>query len=118
MKKFDLESKIRSIRVPEREPEFWEKMPGRVLEHAHSGDSAGRRHLPFPSPFIVAMARISVACVVAGVCLWQSGLPQTMSRNLIKDEKALRQSLNQVPKHLEAMMRDEHGLHYLIQDSP
>jgi len=118
MKEFDLESKIRSIRVPQRDPDFWEQMPGRVLKHTRSGVSAERRHLPSRSPFIVGMARLSAACAVAAFCLWQSGLPQTMSRNLLKDEKALRQSLAQVPKHLETMMSDEHGLHYLIQDSP
>jgi len=118
MNKFDLESKIRSIHVPERDLEFWEQMPGRILQHTRSGASAERRHLPSFFQCLVATARFSMACAVISFCLWQTGLPQTVSRNLLRDERALRQSLTQVPRHLEAMMRDEHGLHYLIQDSP
>jgi 2-polyprenyl-6-methoxyphenol hydroxylase-like FAD-dependent oxidoreductase len=117
MNHFDLESKIKSVRVPERDAQFWQDLPQRVLARAQAAPErqpAPRRHCLFAilsSPF-------AVACLVLGLCLWQSQMPQAISRALLQDEREMRQTLAQFPARLDTLMRDEHGLHYLIQDPP
>ena len=126
MKNFDLESKIKAIRVPEPGPEFWQALPGRVITRARGALSEERRRSLSSTAstarnhqsFILALAKFALVCLVTGFCLWQTGVPQIISRTWTKHEKALRQSLTQVPEHLEALMYDEHGLHYLVQDPP
>ena len=45
-------------------------------------------------------------------------MPQAISYRLLKDEREVRQALAQWPGRLDTLMRDEHGLHNLIQDPP
>ena len=56
--------------------------------------------------------------MLLGLCLWQSRMPQALSRVLLNNEREMRQALAQFPARLDTLMRDEHGLHNLIQDPP
>jgi hypothetical protein len=121
MNHFDLESKIKSIRVPERDGEFWQTLPERVLAQAQAQSAREQRspasHFHY-SLFAILNSKFMLACLVAGFCLWQSRMPQAISYKLLKDEREVRQALAQWPGHLDTLMRDEHGLHNLIQDPP
>lgn len=114
MKNFDLESKIKSVRVPERDEAFWQTLPQLVVRKAVIRPIRN----PLCSLFTILNSKFAFAALVLGLCLWQSRMPQTVSRALVKDEQELRQSLAQFPKRLETLMRDEHGLHKLVQDPP
>jgi hypothetical protein len=119
MKPFDLESKIKSVPVPERDGEFWQNLPQRVMARAQ----ADREPLPHAAPvrhplFTLLHSQIALACLVLGFCLWQSRMPQTITSALLKDGRQMRQTLAQFPGRLDMLMRDEHGLHNLIQDPP
>jgi hypothetical protein len=122
MKDFDLESKIKSVRVPERDGEFWQTLPRRVLAKAQAAPEA--RPPAFPSPpshyslFTILNSKFVLAVLLLGLCLWQSRMPQAISRVLLKDGREMRQALAQFPSRLDTLMRDEHGLHNLILDPP
>jgi hypothetical protein len=119
MKPLDLESKLKSLRVPDPGEEFWEGLPRRVLARARTdpapdaGVWPARRSLP-----AVLKLRIALAVVAAAFCLWQSRLPQTVSRLLWQNGRQTRLAIAQLPERLDTLMRDEHGLHDLVQDPP
>jgi hypothetical protein len=119
MKRIDLESQIKSVRVPERDEEFFRDLPQRVLARAQAA--------PEPSPlprsfsfslFAIQTSKFVFPAVVLGFCLWQSRMPQAAFRALQEDRQEVRVALAQVHSSLDTLMRDEHGLHYLVQDQP
>jgi hypothetical protein len=115
MNDFDLESKLRALRVPERGEDYWEAFPGRVMMEARRA-SAQR---PAPQPFragLPSLGRLALACLMLGFCLWQSRMPGALSHALRKDEQQVRQSVERFHNNLGRFLRDEHGLHQLIED--
>jgi hypothetical protein len=119
MKPFDLESKLKSVRVPDPDEEFWEDLPKRVLARAQAvpaPDSPARplRH----SLFTIQNSKFILAVLAAAFCLWQSRLPQAISRRIWQDGRQTRLALAQLPERLDTLMHDEHGLHDLVQDPP
>lgn len=117
MKNVDLESKIKSMRVPERDGEFWEALPQRVLAKAQAAPEPQPQSFHF-SLFATLSLKFALAGLVLGFCLWQSRMPQAISHQLLKEQREMRQALAQFPQRLDNFMRDEHGLHNLIQDPP
>ena len=123
MNHLDLESKIKSMRVPERDGEFWQTLPERVLAQAEAQAQDARAQKPAAphfhySLFGILSSKFVLACLLAGFCLWQTRMPQTISYKVLKNGRAVRQALAQWPGRLDTLMRDEHGLHNLIQDPP
>jgi hypothetical protein len=115
MNDFDLESKIRGLRVPERDEDYWEDFPRRVLTEMRSAPA----ERPAPRTFMPGLlwcGRVAVACLVAGFCLWQSRMPKALSHALLKNENEFRQSVARFENNLGTLMQDEHGLHRLIED--
>jgi hypothetical protein len=117
MKKFDLDSELKVVRVPEREQEFWDAFPRRVMAELR-GASATQ---PVRTPWLPRLAWSFVpalACVAACFCLWETRLPKMLRYTVIQDERELRQTVRQFPVQIRAFMQDEHGLGKLIEDQP
>jgi hypothetical protein len=115
MKDFDLESRVKAVRVPERNGEYWEAFPRRVLSELRAVPA----ERPAPRAFLPGFmwcGRLALACLMLSFCLWQSRMPGTISRALLKDEKELRRSVQRMESNLGRLMRDEHGLDSLIKD--
>jgi hypothetical protein len=107
------------VRVPERDAEFWEALPRRVVAAAQTGSRPqSRPESPRWALFTIFGAKFALAGLVLGFCLWQSHMPQAMSHRLLKEQREMRQALARIPQSLDMLMRDEHGLHSLIQDQP
>ena len=107
MKPFDLESKLKSVRVPDPDEEFWEDLPKRVLARAQAvpaPDSPARplRH----SLFTIQNSKFILAVLAAAFCLWQSRLPQAISRRIWQDGRQTRLALAQLPARLDTLMHD------------
>ena len=108
MNDFELESKLKSVRVPERLENYWENFPSQVrvnLRRAPVEFTPRKNHSP----------RLAWACGFAFGCLF---LCMTLApvHFALKNEKTIRRELAQLPQHLRVLMADEHGLHYLIAD--
>ena len=115
MKNFDLESKVRNLRVPERDEDYWEAFPRRVLTELRSLPAERPAQRAF-MPGLAWSGRLALACLLVGFCLWQSRMPKALSHALLKDEQELRQSVARLHNNLGTLMQDEHGLHKLIED--
>lgn len=118
MKDFDLESKIRNMRVPQRGDEYWEAFPDRVLAELRATPAPMRTARQSFMPNFLFGARLALTCLGLVFCLWQSGMPRTLSHALRKDETELRQSMVRFDNGLDRFMQDEHGLGWLINDQP
>lgn len=109
MNDFDLQSKLKSVPVPERTDEYWENFPVQVranlcrapIELAPRNLSLAR--LAWPGGF-------ALACALFVLALWPS------FNILLKNERMFRRELAELPKHLRVFMADEHGLHYLVAE--
>jgi hypothetical protein len=117
MKKFDLEAELKRARVPERDQEFWDAFPRRVMEQARTGapDPVIRAQPMNPLAWGFGMA---LACLSACLCLLETRLPGTLCYTLFHNEREMRQMVRQFPGEVRAFMQDEHGLGKLIEDQP
>jgi hypothetical protein len=117
MKDFDLESKVKSVRVPERDGDYWEAFPRRVLAELRAVPAVRPARREFV-PGLLWCGRLALACLMVGFCLWQSRMPRELSHILREDQKELRQSMAQFQVNLCRLMQDEHGLEKLVEDRP
>jgi len=109
MNDFELESKLKSVPLPERTEDYWENFPAQVranLRHA-TVELAPRN---FWLPRLAWGSGFAAACLVFTLSLWPS------VRVLVHDEKTFRHELAHLPKNLRTFMADEHGMHYLVAD--
>jgi hypothetical protein len=114
MNDFELESKLRSVPVPERPPEYWENFPARVrlqLRRTTSKPEVRENRLP---QFAWKMS-IGFACFVIGLLVLGQPL-KAASGAFFNKERMFRCELEQLPDHLRVFMQDDHGMHYLVAD--
>jgi hypothetical protein len=115
MKNTDLDLEIKGLRVPERDPRFWEDFEDRVLKELRTTPA---NHTP-PEPMLQRLAwgfGVALACVVLSISTGQSGLPKRLYHAVVKHEHALSESVRQFPGHVCALMQDEHGMWKVMED--
>jgi hypothetical protein len=114
MNDFDLKSQIKSLHVPDRQEEYWNSFPNQVLIQL-------RRPVAERAPEPSLMARVgwnasfAVGCLAACFCIWQA-YTGPVSHVISKQEKQIRHALLQIHNNLGKVMRDEHGLHRLVEE--
>jgi hypothetical protein len=114
MNDFDLESKLKSVRVPERTEEYWNNFPSQVRVQL-------RRAAPEPAireswlPRFAWSIGTSFACLMVGLLVLSQPL-KAASCAIFQKEQFVRQQLAAIPSHLRVLMADEHGLHYLVAE--
>jgi hypothetical protein len=114
MNDFELESKLKSVPLPERSEDYWDNFPSQVRWRL-------RRTAPkqevieswFP-PFAWKMG-IGFVCLVVGLLVLNQPM-KAASCAIFKNERIIRQQLAELPTHLRILMADEHGLHYLVAE--
>jgi hypothetical protein len=109
MNDFELESKLKSVPVPERADEYWENFPVQVRANLRRVPTEfATRNLLLPQ--FAWRGGFALACVLFTLVLWPS------FNVLLKNERMFRRELAELPKHLRVFMADEHGLHYLVAE--
>ena len=109
MNDFELESKLKSVRVPERPEDYWENFPSQVrvnLRRAPVEFAPRKNHSP----------RLAWACGMTLACAIFTLMIVPAFQIALKDERVVHRELAQLPQHLRVLMADEHGLHYLVAD--
>lgn len=115
MKNSELDSEIKRLRVPERDQEFWDAFPDRVLTELRA--EPVNRTLREPSmPEFAWGFGVALACVVLGFSFGQSGVPKRLYSAVVLHEHKLSQSVRQFPSHVCALMQDEHGMWKVMED--
>jgi hypothetical protein len=109
MNDFELESKLKSIPLPKRTEEYWEDFPAQVrvnLRRPPENFAAQN----FRLPRLAWCGGFALVCLIFALALWPA------LQITLKNERAFRRELAQLPNHLRTFMADEHGMHYLIAD--
>jgi hypothetical protein len=109
MNDFELEAKLRAVRVPARDEEYWKDFSRRV--RTQLGRSAVVE--PLPTRLLPQWARNS-GLALAGVtfCLLLCPIFQAA----LQDEQMWQRDAAKLPKQLHVLMADEHGMQYLVSE--
>lgn len=112
--KDDLKSLIESLHVPQRESDYWDSFPAQVLREL-------RRPVIERAPEPSRLTRygwnigLALGCLAACFCLWQASTGP-VSHVIRRQKTEIRQALLQFHDNVDKVMRDEHGLHRLIEE--
>ena len=117
MNDFDLDSKLKAARVPERGEDYWETFPARVLAKSRATPVESIPGLWLPR--LAWGGGIAFACLMIGAC-FGSGLdcPRKTVSYAMQSVKSFQADLAQFPGRVRNVMQIEHGLHALIEDQP
>jgi hypothetical protein len=114
MNDFDLDAKLKSVPLPERPENYWENFPSQVrvnLPRASMRPAAENLWLSR-----LAWAGGLALCLIFGIWCAEFQPLKTASIAISKKETHVRRELAQFQTKLHVLMRDEHGMHYLIAD--
>ena len=115
MNDFELESKLKGVRVPERSEEYWNDFPSRVRVQLprerpeFAPHSAGRPRLAWAGGFALAVALV-FACV-------QYHPLQTVSLAMTKQQRHFHAQLARLDAGLHVLMLNTDGMGYLLTDA-
>jgi len=115
MNDFDLESRLKSVRPPERSGEYWNDFPARVrvqlrhTRHEFTPRSIWRPRLKWAGAFALALALMYVGERFHPL--------ETASKAITKHERHLRQQVAQLESGLRILMFNPHGMGYLLAEA-
>ena len=115
MNDFDLDSKLKSVPLPERPDEYWNEFPSGVrvqLHHARrepAPPSAGRPRLAWAGGFALAVALVFV-------CVQYHPL-QTMALAFTKQQRHFHAQLARLDAGLHVLMLNTDGMGYLLTEA-
>ena len=115
MNDFELESKLKSVRVPERPDEYWDDFPSRVRmqlpreRREFAPRSAWRPRLAWAGGFALAVALVFV-CV-------QFHPFQTASLAITKQQRQFHAQLARLDIGLHKLMLNTDGMGYLLTEA-
>lgn len=114
MNDFELESKLKSLRVPERPEEYWNDFPSRVRvqlpreRQEFAPQSAWRLRLAWAGGFALAVALVLV-------CVQYHPL-QAMSLAITKQQRQFHAQLARLDTGLHKLMLNTDGMGYLLNE--
>ena len=114
MNDFDLESKLNSVRVPERSDEYWEDFPSRIRGQLRrerptfAPRRAGHPHLRWAGGLVLATAMV-------WVCVEFRPL-QTASLAIAKQHRQFHAQLARLNTGLHKLMLNTDGMGYLLAE--
>lgn len=115
MNDFELDSKLKSVRVPERTEAYWEDFPSRVrvqLPREHRGfapQRAWRPRLAWAGGFALAVALV-FACI-------EFHPFRTMSLAITKQQRHFHAQLARLDTGLHKLMLNTDGMGYLLTEA-
>ena len=114
MNDFELERKLKAVPLPERSEDYWEHFPAQVRANLRRASTRPAAENPWLPRF--AWAGTFAVILILGIWCAQSKPLQTVSVAISKNEKHFRGEFAQFETKLRVLMRDEHGMHYLIAE--
>jgi len=117
----DLDKKLKSVRVPERQEEYWESFPRTVLARLSRTEAATAR-----SPesggisWLLRGVGVAFAClaIVFTIGYWRNRALQAESFALLQNAKVLREVQTLFPNRVRAIVNDDRGLQLVLSDQP
>jgi len=115
MNDFELENRLKAVPLPKRSEDYWEYFPAQVRANLHrAAMKPAAENLWLPR---LAWAGGLTVLLILTFVFAQIKPVQIVSLALSKNEKHFRTEFVQFENQLHVLMRDEHGLHYLIAEN-
>jgi hypothetical protein len=109
MNDFELESKLRSVRAPEKTDEYWQDFPVQVRSQLRRPPAVERAQTRW-MPQWAWSSGLATACVILCLSLWPA------FQTVVKGERTLQRDAARFPHQLHLLMADEHGMQYLVSE--
>jgi len=114
----ELDRLLKAASVPDREPDYWDDFPRRVLAEA------GRRASPTAVPGahwtarLVCGASVAAACVVLGVVLghWHGKSGAPAGNDLLQNPKVIQEVMALFPNRVRAVIQEGDGFRVLLAE--
>jgi hypothetical protein len=115
MNDFELESKLRSVRVPERPDEYWDEFPSRVRVQLRR---ERRESTPLNAwrPRLAWAGGFALAVVMVFACIQFHPL-QTASLAIAKQQQHFHAHLTRLNAGLHVLMLNTDGMGYLLAEA-
>lgn len=115
MNRFDLDERLKALRVPERDPGYWEMFPRRVLARAQA--TPARNVSPLWWPRLVWGGGLALAILAVGFCSCPGlACPMKTVAYAVQSARTFRAEVIQLPQSARALMRIDHGMHELLPE--
>jgi hypothetical protein len=105
----ELESRLKAVRAPVKADEYWEDFPGRMRMQLPRPAVVERRQT-HATPLLALSGGLALACATFILLLWPA------FQTVVRDERVLQREAARLPTGLHALMADEHGMQYLVQE--
>jgi hypothetical protein len=115
MNDFELESKLKSVPLPERSEDYWENFPARVRLNLRRARVESVPQNPW-LPRLAWAGGFALAVVLVFICLQFHPL-QTASVAIHKQERHFHAQLAQFDAGLHTLMFNTHGMGYLLTEA-
>lgn len=114
MNDFDLESKLKSVPVPERSDDYWEDFPSQVRRQLRRSrpESSGR---PSWLPRLAWAGGFALALLLVFACAQVHPL-KTVSSVITRQQMHFHHQLARLDAGLHVLMQDQHGMSYLVTE--
>ena len=105
---------LKSARVPEHEPGYWEYFPRRITARLAAEPPARTSRPGWIWTAVTATAMVLVAIAV----LWHTRRPSEHRAGLPDPAKLYREMVTLFPNRLEAIIADAHGVRVVLAEEP
>jgi hypothetical protein len=116
----ELDKLLKSAPGPERPPEFWEALPGRIGAKIHWQQQRPKENVNLPPRFgwgLVWGIPGAAVLVLLGF-LWGNWHGAGPATALLQNEKLIREVLATFPNQVQAIIQDENGLRLALAEEP
>jgi hypothetical protein len=114
MKDFDLESKLKSVPVPERSDDYWEGFPSQVRRQLRQPRTESVTHESW-LPRLAWATGCALGLALIFTCVQVHPL-KTVSFVIAKQQMHFHRQLARLDAGLHVLMQDQHGMSYLVAE--
>lgn len=115
----DLNKLLKSARVPERMPEYWERFPTAVVRRLRQGSVSETRTAHRKPPWLIWATGFATACLVIGfgIGVWH-GRQGSEVRSWAESARLIREVGALFPQRVRAIISDDSGVRLVLSEQP
>ncbi|HYT60150.1 MAG TPA: hypothetical protein VEL06_08255 [Haliangiales bacterium] len=116
----DLNQFLKSARVPERPPQYWEQFPDAVVRRLRQGSVLAAPKRPRKPPLLIWATGFATACLVIGfgMGVWQGHRQVSEVRSLAESARLIHEVAALFPHRVRAIISDDSGVRLVLSDQP
>ena len=116
----DLNKFLKSARVAERPPEYWEQFPAAVVRSLRPGPVLAAQKRPRKPPLLIWATGFATACLVIGfgIGVWHGRRQVSEVSSLAESARLIREVGALFPQRVRAIISDDSGVRLVLSERP